>query len=158
MRMKRLIVTLAAAAMTCSAIFAQNRGDMYVGGILGVSGGSSKTSVTVGSTTVKGDSTPSGTEFNLTGEFGYFFADNWRVSCGLGYELLSSPTGKKDGKWLKDNTNVFAIGPSIAYYLNVTGNLYYTPEFGICGYNYSTTSAVQFSLGIKPSVGFRYYF
>ena len=107
---------------------------------------------------------------------------------------------------------------SIAYYLNVTGNLYYTPEFGICGYfgqyksdlssskfqkngvagfgmnfaigqfefrptahlglsvnlltldyaylkikgddsdNYSTTSAVQFSLGIKPSVGFRYYF
>jgi len=63
--MKRLIVTLAAAAMTCSAIFAQNRGDMYVGGILGVSGGSSKTSVTVGSTTVKGDSTPSDTEFNL---------------------------------------------------------------------------------------------
>ena len=110
--MKRLIVTLAAAAMTCGAIFAQNRGDMYVGGILGISGGSSKTSVTVGSTTVKGDSTPSDTEFNLTGEFGYFFADNWRVSCGLGYELLSSPTGKKDGKWLKDNTNIFAIGPS----------------------------------------------
>lgn len=57
--MKRLIVTLVAAAMTCGAIFAQNRGDMYVGGILGISGGSSKTSVTVGSTTVKGDSTPS---------------------------------------------------------------------------------------------------
>ena len=24
--------------------------------------------------------------------------------------------------------------------------------------NYSTTSTVQFSLGIKPTVGFRYYF
>ena len=89
--------------MTCGAMFAQNRGDMYVGGILGVSGGSSKTSVTVGSTTMKGDSTPSDTEFNLTGEFGYFFADNWRVSGSLGYELVSSPTNKKDGKWLKDN-------------------------------------------------------
>ena len=113
---------------------------------------------------------------------------------------------------------LFKPSPSIAYYLNVTGNLYYTPEFGICGYfgqyksdltsskfqkngvagfgmnfaigqfefrptahlglsvnllsldyaylkikgddsdNYSTTSAVQFSLGIKPTVGFRYYF
>lgn len=218
MKMKRFIVTLAAAAMTCGAMFAQNRGDMYVGGILGVSGGSSKTSVTVGSTTMKGDSTPSDTEFNLTGEFGYFFADNWRVSGSLGYELVSSPTNKKDGKWMKDNMNIFAIGPSIAYYLNVTGNLYYTPEFGICGCfgqyksdltsskfqkngvtgfgmnfaigqfefrptahlglsvnllsleyaylkikgddsdNYSTTSAVQFSLGIKPTVGFRYYF
>ena len=57
--MKRFIITLAAVAMTCGAMFAQNRGDMYVGGILGVAGGSSKTSVTVGSTTMKGDSTPS---------------------------------------------------------------------------------------------------
>ena len=46
MKMKRFIITLAAVAMTCGAMFAQNRGDMYVGGILGVSGGSSKTSVT----------------------------------------------------------------------------------------------------------------
>ena len=78
--MKRFIVTLAAVAMTCGAMFAQSRGDMYVGGILGVSGGSSKTNITMGSTTVKGDATPSDTEFKLTGEFGYFFADNWRVS------------------------------------------------------------------------------
>ena len=125
---------------------------------------------------------------------------------------------KQDDKWLRDNLNLFAIGPSIAYYLNVAGDLYYTPEFGFYGYfgqsktditsstvqkngvggfgmsfaigqfefrptahlglsvnllafdyaylkmkgddsdNYSTTSAVQFSLGIHPSVGFRYYF
>ena len=56
--MKRFIVTLAAVAMTCGAMFAQSRGDMYVGGILGVSGGSSKTNITMGSTTVKGDATP----------------------------------------------------------------------------------------------------
>lgn len=217
-KMKRFIVTLAAVAMTCGAMFAQSRGDMYVGGILGVSGGSSKTNVTIGSTTVKGDATPSDTEFNLTGEFGYFFADNWRVSGSLGYGLQSTPTVKKDDKWLRDNLNLFTIGPSIAYYLNVAGDLYYTPEFGFYGCfgqnktdltsstvqknsvggfgmsfaigqfefrptahlglsvnllafdyaylkikgddsdNYSTTSAVQFSLGIHPSVGFRYYF
>ncbi len=28
--MKRFIITLAAVAMTCGAMFAQNRGDMYV--------------------------------------------------------------------------------------------------------------------------------
>ena len=125
---------------------------------------------------------------------------------------------KQDDKWLRNNVNLFAIGPSIAYYLNIAGDLYYTPEFGFYGYfgqnkadkspstvqkngvggfgmnfaigqfefrptahlglsvnllafdyaylkmkgddsdNYSTTSSVQFSLGIHPSVGFRYYF
>ena len=111
--MKRLIVTLAAAAMTCSAIFAQNRGDMYVGGILGVSGGSSKTSVTVARQPWK--VTPRHQTQNLI----------WQENSDISLPTLESklwarlrtaviPYRQKDGKWLKDNTNIFAIGPSIA--------------------------------------------
>lgn len=216
--MKKIIMVATAMVMACGAMSAQQKGDMYVGGILGVAGGSSKTNYTANSVTVKGDGTPSTTTFTLNGEFGYFFADNWRISGSLGYGLVSNPDRKVDDKWLRDNVNMFSIGPSVAYYLNIVGDLYYTPEFGFGAYfgnvktdltkssvqrnglagfgfgfhigqfefrpsdhfgfsvnvlsfdyaytklkgddsdDYSTTSAVQYNIGIQPSFGVKYYF
>ena len=129
--MKRIIVLAAAFVFGCTAMTAQNKGDMSVGGILGFSAGSTKTNVTSHSTTVKGDSTPSTFSFEISGEFGYFFADNWKIGAALEYGLTAQPTTKDDDKWLKDRVNLVAIGPTISYYLRITDKFYYTPAFGI---------------------------
>ncbi len=129
--MRKIIMLAAAFVCGCTAMSAQDKGDMSVGGILGFSAGSTKTNVTAGSTTMKGDNTPSTFSFQLSGDFGYFFADNWKIGASLGYSLTSQPTEKTDDKWLKDRVNLVAIGPSISYYLRITDKFYYTPSFGI---------------------------
>lgn len=150
--MKKSIIVIAAMLFTCGTMFAQQKGDMEVGGILGINGGSSKTTVTVGSTSHKGDAVPSKLNFGINAEFGYFFADNWKISADLGYSLESEPTDKDGDKWLRNNTNVITIGPSISYYLNIAGDFYYTPAFGFYGafgnYKSDITSSTVKKLGV----------
>lgn len=64
--MKKIIIFAAALLLGCSAMSAQNKGDMSVGGIFGFSAGASKTNITSNSTTVKGDNVPSQRLSNLT--------------------------------------------------------------------------------------------
>lgn len=164
--MKKVIL-FAAALLVCGAMSAQQKGDMSVSGTIGVSGGSSRTSIKVNTTTNKGDRVPNDAQFNFGAEFGYFLFDNFKLSIGMGYGLTSTPTVQdKDDKWLKDHQNVFTIGPSVAYYVKIVDGLYYTPEVGFYGafgnYKEKTTDATVktkfsgFALGINfAAVEFR---
>ncbi|GEM_PF-220589 len=138
--MKKTIIIIAAALFGCTMLGAQEKGEMTVGGTIGFSGGSSKTKVKAESTITNGDKTPSLLQFGLSGEFGWFFADNWRIGASITYGLTSQPTANDDGKWLKDKTNLVNIGPSISYFLRIADGFHYTPEFGLYGTfgNYKT--------------------
>ena len=109
--MKKIIIFAAALLLGCSAMSAQNKGDMSVGGIFGFSAGASKTNITSNSTTVKGDNVPSAASFQLNGNFGFFFADNWKLGASLGYTFTSEPTAKKDDKWLKNRAILSLSAP-----------------------------------------------
>lgn len=184
--MKKLFLCTLLALLSNQLISAQNKGDMYVGGVIGVS--TNSLSDEGMSTTV--------TNFSFAPEFGYFVADRLRLSGTLAYGLTSA-----------ENSTIHSltIGPSLAYYVRLCDRFYYTPEFGLgfafgsideingcgfttglsfaafeykpsthCGLSFSLVSLdytylsyseynsssnhVDFRFGISPTIGFKYYF
>lgn len=157
--MKRIITACAALlVLSCGFATAQKKGEISIGGMIGISGGYSKTSpvVTVtgkgtgtngkdltpaGDYTVNVDTkskekTPSSTMVSAGAEFGWFFADNWKLGVNIQYALDSNPYEKNNGKWLRQNTNLVFAGPQLAYYLKISDGFYYTPQiaaFGLLG-------------------------
>lgn len=131
--MKKLLFCALFALASCQLAAAQNKGDMYVGGMIGVS-----------TTSISSDGISSTmTKFNLAPEFGYFVADRLRISGSLNYGLSSS-----DGL----TTHTLIIGPSIAYYVKLCNNFYYTPEFGL-GFAYGSTEGIS---GTGVALGFQF--
>lgn len=102
-----LFVVMAMFALTSSA---QKKEQMYVGGTLGFS---------IQNYSSNGYST-SATSFNITPEFGYFFADRFKVGAELGYALSGG-------------VHTLLVMPNIAYYLPIVDKLYYTPQFSVGG-------------------------
>ena len=127
--MKRIILLSILLCGTLS-LSAQNKGDKYLAGSFGLSFGNQEQELSNGAVSTT-TSQPLSTSFNLMGELGYFIADNLRVGLALGVPFNSSPSNQTDdGTWLKTNTLGFQINPSIAYYVKMAENLYYTPEIG----------------------------
>ncbi|NCC98176.1 MAG: hypothetical protein EOL95_00530 [Bacteroidia bacterium] len=159
-------------------VSAQNKGDKYVGGNLGVSVNSAITSA-LSSTSVS---------FAINPAFGYFETDNLCLRGSLGYAL----TATKDGL-----SHIFTAGPAISYYVRVCDRFYYTPSFeaafvymsvyNACGFGLGLglgsfemrptshlglsvdllslvymymagTNTISMQLGLNPSVGVKYYF
>lgn len=156
--MKRIITVLAALIIiSCGIIPAQKKGEISIGGTIGVSGGYSKTSPVVkisgkgsgssagdqdltmgGHTTIDVDSkakekTPSSTVFNAGVEFGWFFADNWKLGATLQYALDSNPYEKNNDKWLRQNTGMILAGPQLSYYLRICDGFFFTPQIAVFG-------------------------
>ena len=183
--MKKLLLSI---IFLCSVatLSAQYKGDIYVGGRVGVS--------TASVFVEKYKETSVG--FGIAPEFGYFALNNFRVGASLGYNM-------------ENKTHTFEVMPNIAYYVEICDEFYYTPEielglsisindnvaipgmgiglslgsfefrptprFGMsvnllslsyAVYSYEdhdnnigiNTHGVDFQLGISPSVGVKYYF
>lgn len=126
--MKRIVLIIVATTLSVS-LFAQNKGDKYIAGIIGASFGGSFSEVCDGTFTEK-ESAPSTTSLGLHGELGYFVADNVRLALALGLPYSSTPYSKSGNDWLYSNIMTLSINPNIAYYFKLTDNLYYTPEIG----------------------------
>lgn len=107
---KLLTVCASLAIITCGSVSAQTKGEVSIGGIVGISGGYS-------GIRSEGNGTPSSTAFNAGAEFGWFFADNWRLGASMQYALDSNPYEKSGDGWLRQNTNLVLVGPDLAYYL-----------------------------------------
>lgn len=184
--MKKVILTLL-AIISVTTLSAQKKGEMYVGGSIGI-GTSSLIS--------EGESITSAT-FNIAPEYGYFAANNFKVGAYISYGLESGDP----------SMHTIQIMPNMAYYVRICDKFYYTPglAFGfVCGvsegvsmpgfgvglslgsfefrptqrfalsvsllsfdyvlmtYRYDdfklNMSAVNFRLGTTPSVGIKYYF
>ena len=183
--MKKLLILIVALCST-TTLSAQYKGDIYVGGRMGI---------TTSTVIFEGLKTTS-VGFGIAPEFGYFALHNLRVGASLGYNL-------------EDQTHTFEVMPNIAYYIEICDEFYYTPEielglsisindnvaipgmgiglslgsfefrptprFGMsvnllslsyAVYSYEdrdnnigiNTHGVDFQLGISPSVGVKYYF
>lgn len=179
MIMKKLFsLLLCFSALFAGNVVAQDKGDMYFGGSLGL-----------GVTAVgDGGYSASAVTFSLAPEFSYFVADNFRVGAEVALGIA-------------DGVTTFAVTPTVAYYVRLVDKLYYTPEFNIGGgfaasdgyttglftlgldlfalefmptskiglslslvnlqYNLlseASVSTFHFGLLTSPEVGFRYYF
>ena len=98
--MKKLLFPVLALMLCIPPLSAQNKGDKYVGGIIGI---------TTTSISIDGSSA-SQTTFGFAPEFGYFASDRLRVGGSIGYQLISS-----DG----ETTHGLTAGPSLAYYVRL---------------------------------------
>lgn len=161
--MKKFLL-IAALSAACFSASAQNKGDMAVGGVIGISGGSSTTTVNLNGNSTSTNS-PSSTMFEFSPEFSYFIIDRLELSAGLNYGMqrdLNSTTG--DGTNLYSTTNIamFTIGGN--YYLPIFGDyFYYTPglKLGFGGgsvttqnsANSKTTTKVPFAFGLDLELG-----
>lgn len=143
--MKKLFFIISAMLIAATS-FAQMRGDMYVGGTLGITAGSSSNVVIYKNTQTKSDPLNS-VNFTLAPEFGYFVIDNLKVGAKMAYGINS--TG--DDSWT--NYHSFIIGPNVSYYLKLADRFYYTPEIGMYAsvgsseYNISDNTKSTFTQG-----------
>lgn len=184
--MKKIILSLL-AIVSIATLSAQNKGEMYVGGSLGVGT----------SSLISGSESVTGATFNIAPEFGYFAANNFKVGAAISYGLESGDPA----------THSIQIMPNMFYYVRVCDKFYYTPgvELGfVCGISEGVSmpgfgvglslgcfefrptqkfalsvsllsfdymlltykgdwgkinvSGVEFRLGTTPSIGLKYYF
>lgn len=135
---KKLLTTLVALfAISVSMVSAQQKGDFYVGGNLGLS---------TSSAIIQGESVTA-TEFAIQPNVGYFVADNLMVGLGIGYSVTGG-----DGA-----THLLTVGPKLSYFVPVCDKLYYTPSLDIL-FCYAASDGYGvpgFGLGLNI-VGFEY--
>lgn len=129
--MKKFLVLCIGMLMACTVtVNAQSKGDMYLGGNL---------SLGVSTTGIKNFDSETTVGFGIAPEFGYFFANKWKVGMGISY-------------YVQEETHTMSFMPNIAYYVPIVKNLYYVPEFAIGGgfvaANGETEGMFQLSLNL----------
>lgn len=130
--MKKLIVCLMAFAFA-TPLFAQNKGDKYVGGTMGIST----------ATSFANGSSATGFGFSLEPEFGYFVSDKISVGMSVGYGLEAANSAA---------THVITVLPTMTYYGRIADNFYYTPKIQV-GFACGLTSGISmpgFGLSLEP--------
>lgn len=176
--MKRIFATgVALVILMCCSAAAQKKGEISLGGTVGISGGYSKTSPVVtitgkGSGSSTGDydmstggytinvntnakeKTPSATMVSAGAEFGWFFADNWKLGVNLQYAFESNPHEKYKDKWLRQNTNLVLVGPQLAYYLKICDGFFFTPQVAAFGLLGTTKIEAKKSTELKDVFGY----
>ncbi len=182
--MKRILLIILCMTASMTTLYAQNKGDIFLGGIAG--GG-------ISTNFIDGQADASIANVNATIEVGYFVANRLKIGAEVGYALTAGDS----------NIHVLTIGPNMTYYAKLAEKLYYTPSLTVCfalgfadgisipglgvglnlfsmefrptrrlGFTASlasmnyvalsdegiTSSTLGINIGINPSVGFKYYF
>ncbi|MBR0339247.1 MAG: outer membrane beta-barrel protein [Alistipes sp.] len=183
--MKKLFITLIALC-SITALSAQNKNEMYVGGHIGVTT----------SSLMLDNNRATSVGFGIAPEYGYFAARNLRIGASVAYEF-------------EDKIHTLEVMPNIAYYVEICDGFYYTPtlelglsvsvmdDIGMPGFGIGlslgsfefrptpklgvaidllslsyamltyedhdydlniTTRSVNFDFGVSPSIGIKYYF
>lgn len=137
---KSIILAVLTCMISSVSLFAQNAGDMYISGSIGMSGSNTKAVINNIST-----KTPGGFQMSITPQFGIFVIENLEVHLGLGYQFSKTPSDVSINE--STNTGLFVIAPGINYYLPIVdGKFYYTPGldigvgFGSSNYKTETTT------------------
>ena len=152
MNIKKLFLT---TLFTTSALclHAQKKGDFSLGLSAGIS---YIDATTLSKTTISGNTNNNSVySFGVSAspEIGYYIVDYLKISLSGGYALQSErKEGTYGGVEPKMSTGVFAIGPSVSYYLKVARGLFFTPEIGAF-YAFGTTKQRDISLIFSGSAG-----
>lgn len=107
--MKRIITLLLVVICATTTSFAQEKGDKYWGGNVGIGS----------ATTIIDGSSSSSISVSIQPEIGYFVANNFKIGASAGYDY-------------NIGSHYITVTPNIAYYAKISENFYYTPglEFG----------------------------
>lgn len=97
--MKRLFIAAVILFLSYNAASAQQKGDVYLGGMAGLAIQAGSSGLSAG--------------FALQPEFGYFVADKWRVGASIGYSY--------------NGIHTLTVLPNFAYYARLCDGMYYTP-------------------------------
>ena len=117
--MKKIILTIALAVGMVVSASAQKAGEQAFGFSFGYETSKSSVKMDAGSESYT-EASPSENTFSVGLEYNRFVKDNIRVGVGVNY----ASAGESDSD---DKTNTLIIAPSVAYYLPIAKNLYYTP-------------------------------
>jgi hypothetical protein len=126
--MKKILL-YAIAMLVSIASFAQKKGDMYVSGHFTADLGTYASVPSTGGSLSEWYAFDS--SFDLGAEYGYFVADNLRLSLGVSFPIMSTPIDEMDGESYKYITTSFDIYPNLAYYVKMGEKCYFTPTFGL---------------------------
>lgn len=161
--MKKILL-IAALSAACLTMSAQQKGDMAVGGVIGISGGSSTTKATVAGNSTSTTS-PAATTLTFNPEFSYFAADRLELSIGVSYDMLRSQSGTSNDKKLFTTRNLAMLTLGVNYYLPLVDGapLYYTPGISLgfgggstvrqTSASSKTTTSIPFAMGIDLELG-----
>ena len=127
--MKKIILSIALTIGMIVSASAQKAGEQAFGFNFGYETTKSSVKMTAGSESLT-ETSPSENTFSAGLEYNKFVTDNIRVGIGVNY----ASAGQSDSD---DKTNILIIAPSVAYYLPIAKNLYYTPGLTI-GYASAT--------------------
>ena len=134
---KIFVCTLVLVAASVQLLSAQNKGDKYFGGIVGVN---------VSATSVEGVSTTSAS-VGANMEFGFFAADRFKIGINAAYEV--NVTG--------DPVHALTVGPEFSYYVRLCDKFYYVPSFEVAFAYSRSYSENMFGFGVGLSLlGFEF--
>ena len=149
--------SLMVAVLISVASFAQQQGDSYLSGMIGVSGGTQKTILNE-DRNLYSENQPLSSSFSIGVEYAYFIKNNLRTALCLSTSTSSSPTTNTSLGWLKSKVFSVDINPNIAYHVRLTDNLYYTPEVGLSLEIGSTKNPIDRNTSYKlPGLGWGAY-
>lgn len=123
-------VFFAAFLLISLASYAQIKGDRYVSGSLTANCGNQTITLKEGAFSYT-ESQPLETTLGIAAEYGFFAENNLRIGVSFGGSWGSSPIANSIEAGEKYNLFAVSVNPSLAYYIRLTDNLYYTPELGI---------------------------
>ena len=150
--MKKTLAIIAGCLIAATSAFAQEKGEMAIGGTLGFSGGTSNSQSIVHingeRNASKMSKNPHGS-FTIGPEFSYFVIDNLQLNTGFRYDMSSWKGSGSDHKYM------FGIG--LNYFVKITDRFYYAPgfyyDFGGSTYSNDDYSKSGFATGIELQLG-----
>lgn len=126
------ILFLAVAAMLSFAAVAQNKGDMFAGGMVGLSTGGSNANVVYNGNVGEKTSEIATVNFLFSVDYGYFVIDNLAVSAGLEYALQAQPSSEVRGKQYFQLVNAALFKIGAGYYVNlIADRFFYVPNITV---------------------------
>lgn len=126
------ILFLAVAAMLSFAAVAQNKGDMFAGGMVGLSTGGSNSNVVYNGNAGEKTSEIATVNFLFSVDYGYFVIDNLAISAGLEYALQALPSSEVRGKQYFQLVNAALFKIGAGYYVNlIADRFFYVPNITV---------------------------
>lgn len=147
--------------MLSFAAVAQNKGDMFAGGMVGLSTGGSNSNVVYNGNAGEKTSEIATVNFLFSVDYGYFVIDNLAISAGLEYALQALPSSEVRGKQYFQLVNAALFKIGAGYYVNlIADRFFYVPNITV-GFGGGSvvdqlseqTLSMPFAFGLSAGLG-----